>query len=356
MVVASLNSGGTERVAATIANYWSEKNVNVVIVLLNYGQGIFYKICPDITIERLSYCKSNKYLIQVLEFFSTIFKLRKLLCRHEVDVLVSFLPHVNIISILAALGIRCRVVVSERNDLENQQLSVLWKVMRRLTYRLAEAVTVNNRRNVSILERFVPSKRIHLLPNPINLPESNISRSEDVRRILAVGRFSKQKGFDVLIEACRHMKCLNDGWVVEIVGKGEEEENLREHIRRYRLTDSVFLREVTESIWERYINSTILVVPSRYEGMPNVLLEGMALGIPPIVTDQVGDLSIALAEVCKWIVVPIDSVEELAVAIDRLAYNPEEQLRISHEIVKVAVPFKLDHAIISWNSVAGLNL
>ena len=79
VVVASLNSGGTERVAATIANYWSEKKFNVVIVMLNYGQDEFYSVNSNIKIERLSYCKSNKKLMQFVELLRTIRSLRKIL-------------------------------------------------------------------------------------------------------------------------------------------------------------------------------------------------------------------------------------------------------------------------------------
>ena len=67
LIVASLNSGGTERIASTMANYWSENGANVVIVMLNHGQGVFYPIRPEISIERLSYCKHTHKLKQIIE-------------------------------------------------------------------------------------------------------------------------------------------------------------------------------------------------------------------------------------------------------------------------------------------------
>ncbi len=354
VVVASLNSGGTERVAATIANYWSEKNINVVIVMLNYGQAVFYPVNSNIKIERLSFCKSNNPLMQFVELLGTIRSLRKILTHYCIDAQISFLPHVNIISILASIGTTWRVIVSERNDITNQQLSFLWRLVRRLVYHRAEMVTVNNQKNIPILKRFVPENKICWLPNPVGISGTPIADSHRVSRILAVGRLSRQKGFDVLLEAFEKTKCKHDGWTLEIIGKGPEDSNLREQIRSLGLTDRVFLKGVIKDIWERYSNSGMIIVPSRFEGMPNVLIEGMSMGIPPIITDEVGDWSLMLKEVSKEIVVPKNSVERLACAIDLLAYDPVERIRISREAIRLTSPFMIREAMQCWNRVMGL--
>jgi GalNAc-alpha-(1->4)-GalNAc-alpha-(1->3)-diNAcBac-PP-undecaprenol alpha-1,4-N-acetyl-D-galactosaminyltransferase len=349
LIVASLNSGGTERVASTMANYWSENGANVVIVMLNHGQGVFYPIRPEISIERLSYCKHTHKLKQIIGFFSTVVRLRKVLAEYHVETQVSFLPHVNIIAILASLGSARRVVVSERNDMTRQALSRQWRALRYVLYRVADLVTVNYRKNIKILGQFVPAGRIRWLPNPVDVAAyTRINRCPS-RRILAVGRLTRQKGFDILIQAFELTECKDKGWTLEIIGKGTEETELRRMISGAGLMAQITMKESSKRISEDLARTEMLVVPSRYEGLPNILIEGMACGIPPIVTDGVGDLVMDLSLISKEIIVPVGSSNALARAIDHLALSSSERQRVGREAIKITKPYELDRAMRLWS-------
>ena len=106
------------------------------------------------------------------------------------------------------------------------------------------------------------------------------------KRFLSVGRFSKgHKGFDLLIEAFARFSKENADWALDIVGEGPEEELYRSLIRNHNLGDRVKIHPFTKDIHQYYAGSAVYVLASRWEGMPLVLVEAMAHGLPVVASD-----------------------------------------------------------------------
>ena len=337
--------------ASTIANYWADRGAEVVVVMLNHDQGVFYPIGETVIIERLSYGKHKNTLGQLYDFFSTVIRLRRLLTRYQITHQISFLPHVNVIAILAGFGSSRYVVLSERNDVSRQQLSTLWRAIRCLLYRFANLVTVNHRANIDRLRVCVPEHKLRWLPNPVDVGRFLQIKRNPQKRVLAVGRLAKQKGFDTLIRAFDLTDCKNHGWRLVIVGEGEERQELLRIIEECRLAQMVQIKNVSENIARELGEAGVLVVCSRYEGLPNILVEGMVLGAPPIVTEGVGDLARSLRKISPEIVTPVDSPDALAKAIDRLAADSVERTRIGNQVKALALPFHSTQAMREWNAL-----
>ena len=100
------------------------------------------------------------------------------------------------------------------------------------------------------------------------------------RKVIAIGRYGYQKGFDYLIEAWEIIHCAQPAWTLDIIGDGEWTDRLQRQIKRKRLNHCVFLKPPTGQIEEEYRQASLLVLSSRYEGLPMVLLEAQSFGLP----------------------------------------------------------------------------
>ena len=108
------------------------------------------------------------------------------------------------------------------------------------------------------------------------------------QKIAAVGRLHRQKGFDLLIEAFALIADRHPAWNLDIFGEGPEREQLQSLIARHRLSNRVTLRGVVTEIDLPLHEAGLFVMPSRYEGFPNALLEAMACGLPCVGTSVGG--------------------------------------------------------------------
>lgn len=106
-------------------------------------------------------------------------------------------------------------------------------------------------------------------------------------RVIAVGRLDYQKGFDRLIQAWEYINKsgLYSDWRLDIFGQGEWKEMLQEMVQAKNLSVSVHLNSPVKTIGEEYVNSSLLVMSSNYEGFPMVMIESMAIGLPVVAFD-----------------------------------------------------------------------
>ena len=98
--------------------------------------------------------------------------------------------------------------------------------------------------------------------------------------VIAVGRYSYQKGFDRLISAWSKVCHEVDDWKLYLVGDGELRESLQQQINELNLSESVVLGKAETDMLSVYQNASILAMSSHYEGLPMVLLEAQAVGLP----------------------------------------------------------------------------
>ena len=121
---------------------------------------------------------------------------------------------------------------------------------------------------------------IIVIPNPRPFEPSDFADLSQ-RRVLAVGRLDYQKGFDRLIDIWARVQ-RRQGWTLDIVGDGPLRDQLSEMIKKLGLTESIRLIGAVSDIRPYYLRSSIVAMTSRYEGLPMVLLEAQAFGLPMV--------------------------------------------------------------------------
>jgi glycosyltransferase involved in cell wall biosynthesis len=140
-------------------------------------------------------------------------------------------------------------------------------------------------------------------------------------------------------------------WKVVIVGSGSEEFALKKLAQKLRIGDLVEWHDTTDDPDAYYRRASILVLPSRHEGTPNVLIEGMGHGLVPIVTDASPGPRELVENGVSGLVVPSEDAEALASAVRQLISDEALRLRLSATARKRIAPYALDNVLAEWEAV-----
>lgn len=259
-------------------------------------------------------------------------RLRELFATERPRRVLALLTRTNILCCNAAWDLPIHVVVSERNDPSLQKLEGLWPHLRRVHYRRANVVTANTEGVLRALQAMGSWQRLELLPNPLG--QGMALGTEQVHpprrpELLAVARLVPQKGLDLLIQALARLREPEaPAWQLVLVGDGPERRSLEELAHREGVAERVLFEGFQPDPSRYRERASIFVLPSRFEGMPNALLEAMAAGLPVVINDaSPGPLEMVEPDM-QGLVVPKENVQALAAAIDRLIASPPLRQRL----------------------------
>ncbi len=153
--------------------------------------------------------------------------------------------------------------------------------------------------------------------------EGDYEPLENVKNIATFGRLSKQKNHQLIIKAFSQISNKYPDVCMKIYGEGEEEKNIRELIVQFGLVNRVRLMGNTKNVKEKMLETDIFVLSSNYEGLPNALIEAMAVGIPCISTEcPTGPRDLIKNEV-NGLLVPCNDTSAMASAMERLLLSYE---------------------------------
>ena len=120
---------------------------------------------------------------------------------------------------------------------------------------------------------------IHYIPNARTFEKVTPAKLEN-RKVITIGRYAYQKGYDLLIKVWAEVHRQCPDWVLDIIGDGEDRDKLQEMVRSLGLEGSINLKHSTQDIEKEYLDASIVALSSRYEGLPMILLEAQSFGLP----------------------------------------------------------------------------
>ena len=281
----SMSSGGAERVLSILVNEFARQGINVNIIgVSSDNTESFYKL--DDNVKYLTLRKEGEKKINPIK---RVFKLRKLIKSLKPDIVISFLPHVNVYTFYALFGTGIPYIVSERNDPNRDPKNKLLRLLKRFAFSNANGLVFQTTDAQKYFGKKI-AKRSVVINNPLELRYS-VDTLPTIRNktILSVGRLTEQKNYKCLLDAFSEFRKQHSDYNLRIYGEGPLKEELTDYAISLGLTSSVQFMGASSNWQELEYNDAMYILSSDYEGMPNSLIEAMALGIPCISSDcQIG--------------------------------------------------------------------
>jgi GalNAc-alpha-(1->4)-GalNAc-alpha-(1->3)-diNAcBac-PP-undecaprenol alpha-1,4-N-acetyl-D-galactosaminyltransferase len=360
LVIHGLTAGGAERVLTMLANAWAARGDEVTIATLSSAEETpFFPLDPRIRRLALGADGNPGAALRALGALgrnvARVRGIRRAIRVTRPDVVMSYMNVTNVLSIAAAAGTGVPVVATEHIDPSQQQLNPLWTTLRRWAYPHAGRLAVLNDR---VLEYFPPDIRAKsvVVPNPVIEPAGGpavlrAAADPGPRTIVAMGRMTAQKGFDLLLDAFAQVASRHPAWSLEIWGEGPVRADLIERARALGLDDRVRLPGRTADAYGVLRAADLYVLSSRFEGFPMVLCEAMATGLPVVAFDcRTGPREI-VRDGIDGVLVPPGDVAALADALDRLLGDPALRARLASRAPELVERFSLERVLARWDEV-----
>jgi glycosyltransferase involved in cell wall biosynthesis len=337
--VHALSGGGSERVISRIISCLDRSRFIPILILIE-KRGVFLEDIPN-DVPVLDCGKGAdggrwKWVRSFARFLKT----------ERPDVLVSFLWYANTFAVLARFlsGTKTRLILSERSTVLGSREGVLGESLRRLSIRFlygkgARIVVNSESLRMQFTEYFGFSQdMVDTIHNPLDIdgilaqsaggsdPASRGPISGTLRgTIVGMGRFSREKGFDLLI---RSMTMVRAPARLLLLGEGRDGKNLRKLVGELGLSGKVEFLGFRKNPYPILRSATIFVLPSRYEGFPNGLAEAMALSVPCVATRCRTGPEELIKDGDNGLLVPVEDPEAMARAVDRLLCDPPLRERL----------------------------
>jgi glycosyltransferase involved in cell wall biosynthesis len=280
--------------------------------------------------------------------------LRRALRDAAPGVAIAFVAETNVLTLAACLGLGLPVVVSERANPRHYPIGRLRSFLRRRLYPRAGAVVVQTEAAARWTRREVPRARVRVIPNPVLPPpgpEPASGPRQADRTVVALGRLKREKGFDVLVRAFALCVSRHPDWSLLLIGEGEERGSLESQIAALGLGGRVRLAGHVERPGGLLRAASVFVLPSRSEGFPNSLLEGMACGLPAVAVDCPSGPAEIIENDRNGLLVPPEDPGALAAALDRLMSSAGDRRRLGAEAARVLTRFDLARVAALWEAV-----
>lgn len=343
-VMPNMSGGGAQRVVSVIANELCRRDYDVSILLTN-SMLIEYELDSRIRIDKT--CAENNCgaLGQMKE-------IRKKMKEIPNGVFISFLDNQNVFTVFAGLGLKNRVVVSQRNDPHKAFSDRKYmRPIEKIAYILTDAAVFQTRDAMNCYPK-IANDKYSIIMNPINesLPVPYVG--ERTKRVVTVCRLNVQKNLFMAIDAFKMFSKNFPEYVFEIYGKGELEELLKTYAKEMDISEKVLFKGFCSDVYNDILDAAMFIISSDFEGMSNAMLEALALGIPTVATDcPIGGAKMVINSDENGILVPIGDAEAMKEAMCKIVQDQEFAQKLSVNASKIRKQLQVEAICKKWEEV-----
>ena len=359
-------AGGMERVLTMKANYFAEHFGYDVTIILTDGKEkpIFYPLSDkvkvinlDIGFEELWTCSFLKKIFFYLKKQHLYKKLlNRELMRIRPDITVSMLRReINFINDIQDGSKKIGEIHINRANFRNFEgnnalknlFSKFWmnSLLSKLQ-RLDRFVVLTEKDK----EAWVELNNVCVIPNPLSFTSTRHSDLSE-KRIIAVGRYCHEKGYDLLLKAWGIVQNRTTDWRLEIFGEGDrtqyEEMVDTLNLDRHRC----ILNGRSSKIQDEFLNSSLSVCSSKFEGFGLVITEAMACGLPVVSFDCPWGPRAIISDGEDGMLVENGNVDKLAEALVLMIQNPKQRKAMADKAIENVQRFRIDQIAGLWKSL-----
>ena len=344
------NSGGTERVTTLIANALAQQDYQVSILSLADGSQPFFDLEPSICInsiypEKVSMKKN---------FLGAVWRIRKFVTANRVDTLIVVDSISCVFTIPALFGLKIKHICWEHFNF-NVDLGVSFRRLgRRLAAKYCDYIVTLTKRDKELWMHGLSNIKAEIVPisNPTPYENTEHLPNLESKIILAIGRLTHQKGFDFLIDAWAKVCKINSDWTLRIIGDGEDEKKLKQQVKDLGIYNRIEFIPAKKNINKYYKTASFYCMSSRFEGLPMVLLEAQAFGLPIVAFDCDTGPSEIITNNINGYLCNKNNCEDLSFALDNMMNMSEEKFQNMCLNAKLnSDSFKLDKIIKKWINI-----
>ena len=346
--------GGIQRLTATLANSFIKQNNNKICIIntgIKKGRDKFYiderveNLYMDIAVKDLQGLNILQKLFNNIKIFYKIRKFYKNYTFGDEKNVVIALGHSQscLLPFVIPKRKNIKIIGSQHNPITYNKI---YSLIRKFSLKkLDKYILINKTMQDDILEHYNLSNT-YVIENP-NEMNAEISDLKN-RVVLAVGRLTEQKQFDVLIDIWNMICRKNKEWKLKIIGEGPLRDKLLEKIKEYKLDDSIILQDFKENMSEEYKNADILVMTSKYEGFGLVLVEAQSCGLPTIAFDCPTGPRNIINDGKDGYLIKNNDLNEFSIKLNYLINNINLINKFSKNAIENAKRFDIDSITDKW--------
>lgn len=343
----SISLGGGELIISTLAHSFTELGHSVVLIawdskILNQMNIIK---TPEISIKI-----TNNEPLKPLSKINCIRDISYILKKEKIDILIAFNITYAEYGLLACFLSKTPILISERVDPSILPRSILHRLFRPLVYFLADGRVFQTIKVKEYYSRFKILDSI-VIANPImyeSLPDIVINKNYR-KEIVAVGRLEKEKNFEMLINAFSKIANFYLDYQLIIYGSGELYDSLNGLVEKLNLKSRVKLYGRVQNIIKYIKGADIFVLSSNHEGMPNALIEAMAMGLACISTNvNSGGAAELIEHRVNGILIPVGDQQQLEFQLKFLIENESKKEVIKTNALKIRDSNNKENIINQW--------
>jgi len=278
-------TGGTERVALIIADELAKRGYEVSILSISRGEVTAFDIDKNIKLFSLHGEERSSNFSNI----RAIRMVRQFLISNDIDYIIDIDIIQGIYSIPASFGLPVRVISWEHFNYFVNVGDLAQRIKRKIARLLAskfatKIVTLTSKDAVCYGDNLHCHEKVLAINNPV-ISDFKSRCDLHEQTVVAVGRLTRQKGFDLLLKAWERTIQVNSEWKLMIIGSGEEDASLKALAQELNINKNVQFVAATKNINKYYLKSSIYAMSSRFEGFPMVLLEAKSFGLPIVSFD-----------------------------------------------------------------------
>lgn len=326
-VTISMTGGGTERVIATLSNYWITNGKQVSILMIG-GDDIAYELNERIDVKSLSGATGGSLSARL----SRITKLRQEFKENKDSVIIAMGTVASMFASVAHYGLKNPLLLSERNDpnrLNHRPIKSHERTLRNILYGKSKRVVFQTEMAKECFPEGIKKKSC-IIPNPLeDIPDTMDYISRD-KKVISAGRLTEQKNHKLLIDAFSLIHERFNDYELVIYGEGEYKNVLKEYIDKKGAGEYIKLAGFSYKLRDILEMSRIYVSSSDWEGISNSLAEAMACGMAVIATDcPMGGSAMLINDGINGRLVPVSDLKSITQALKDLLADDEMAKKLS---------------------------